>query len=69
VDSLEYHGGIVEAEANARLVAAAPELLAVVKGFLEVQAADAFYVVNGKEFFMMLAHARAAIAKAEGRAT
>lgn len=48
-----------EGAANARLIAAAPELLAALKGFLHA---------DPDVFAAELAAARAAIAKAEGRA-
>lgn len=62
----ERHGGLgpsqnwidCNTEANARLIAAAPELLEFVKDWLERQGTDNNY---------MVAKARAAIAKAEGR--
>ena len=55
-------GGTTDGEANARLIAAAPELLAALKDIAETQWA------NGVPSSGALREARAAIAKAEGAA-
>jgi len=58
--SAEAHGDIGTPEANARLIAAAPELLRALKRIAEVRAGSPW--AEG-----MAGIARAAIAKAEGR--
>jgi regulator of protease activity HflC (stomatin/prohibitin superfamily) len=71
VASVEIWRGLMpeaESEANARLIAAAPELLAALKGLMQRAVEDAEkYAQNGNEpIWAYISDASDAIAKAEG---
>lgn len=53
--------------ANARLIAAAPELLAALQGFIELSDNEQLVIEGSCEHDPVLVSARLAIAKAEGR--
>jgi hypothetical protein len=62
-----WRGDSAEAEANARLIAAAPELLAALKGILEDDAHTTSLADQRARWTSRMAAAADAIAKAEGR--
>ncbi len=69
VDIGTVQGGYYSCEANARLIAAAPDLLAALKDTLDFleRHSNRWDGVNGKHPQLVVTAARAAIAKAEGK--